>query len=705
MSVTRLSKLGVAAPPIHSRRPQTRVVHGVSLADDYAWMRADDWRAALADPSALPDETRAALEAENSYADAVLAPTAGLRERLTAEMRARIREDEASAAAPDGPFAYFTRHKPGGQHPLYCRAPRVGGAESVLLDVDQEAGGRAFFRVRGVSHSPDHRLLAWAADMKGDERHIIRVRDLTQGVDAARVVEDAEGGVVWAPDSKSFLYVALDEAHRPTRVMRHHLNGALDELIFEDRDSRYFVSLDVTRSHRFAVISTHDHDSTESYILDLEEPSARPRLVAARREGVRYDVEHHNERLILRVGAPDAVDFKLVEAPLSAPSQWRDLVSPEAGRMIIDLVVLRDWIVTLERMNALPRICVRDVASGEAHLIAFEEAAYSLSFDRMFEFDTDVLRFSYSSPSRPREVWDYDMRSRARTMRWRQEIPSGYDPQNYVVRRIEAVSHDGARVPVTLLHHKGMTFDGQGPALLYGYGAYGSSTPAAFTQRLISLADRGFVCAIAHVRGGADKGFGWYLDGKLEKKENTFLDFLASARALIEIGAARQGRVVAHGGSAGGLLMGAIANMAPELFGAVIADVPFVDVVNTMLDESLPLTPPEWREWGDPIRDEAAFRRMLGYSPYDNVEAQTYPPILALAGVSDPRVTYWEPAKWVARLRERMTGGGPIILRVNMNAGHAGAAGRFDRIEEIAEQYAFAIAAVGAPEEPIIFDR
>jgi oligopeptidase B len=698
-----------------------RVDHGVERQDEFHWMRAPNWREALNRPEALPDEIRAALIAENVYAQTILTSTKNLRDRLAAEIRGRIREDEASPPAPDGPFEYYFRHRIGGQHPIFCRRPRGGASdggltrarrgaeawadETIVLDGDEEGRGFAFFRIAAAEHSPDHRWLAWSSDAQGDERYTIRLRDLSTGEDDVRQAVGTDGRMIWAPDAGSFLYVALDEAHRPTRVLRRTLGARVpDALIFEDRDPRYFVSLDVTRSGRFAVISTHDHDSSESWILDLEDEAAVPRRVAERRAGVRYDVEHQGDRLILRVGGPDAVDFKLVEAPLVDLDRHSDLMPHEPGRMIVAVAAFRHAIVTLERVDALPRIVARDVAPdgglGPAHMVAFDEEAYALGFERMYEYDSSILRFSYSSPARPREVWEYDMRARRRVLRWRQAIPSGFEPDAYVVRRVEAISHDGAKVPVTMLHRKGRAFDGEGPALLYGYGAYGASTPAAFAQRLISLADRGFVCAIAHVRGGSDKGFGWYLDGKLDKKENTFLDFIAAARALIDLGAAKKGRIVAHGGSAGGLLMGAVANMAPELFGAIIADVPFVDVVNTMMDETLPLTPPEWREWGDPIRDEDAFRRMLGYSPYDNVAARDYPPILALAGVSDPRVTYWEPAKWVARLRERMTGGGPILLRVNMTAGHAGAAGRFDRIEEIAEQYAFAIAAVGAPVEP-----
>ncbi len=685
-----------AAPPRAVSRPLRLVAHGHERTDDYAWLRADNWREALRDPGRLPADIRAALEAENAYTQALLAPLAPLVETLTREMRGRIKEDDSSPPTPDGPFVYFTRYREGGQYPSFHRAPRQGGEETLLLDADAEARGKHYFDLGPTSVSPDHRLLAWSHDDSGAEYYSLLVRDLGAGLDRADRIERCEGDVVWLADASGFYYVALDEAHRPNRVFRHRLGStqAEDELVFEERDPRWFVSLGRTRSRRFATIALHDHDSSEEHLIDLTEAQARPVCVAPRRPGVIYDVEHQGARLIIRTNADDAEDFKLVEAPLDAPARWRDLVAHRPGRMIVSIAAFDGFVARLERIEATPRIVVHDLAQGAEHAIEFEEEAYALAFESMREYATATLRFSYSSPARPREVWDYDMRARTRVLLKRQEIPSGHDPARYVTRRLFAVATDGARVPVTLLHRAGFERDGAAPLLLYGYGAYGSSMPAAFLANRLSLVDRGFVVAIAHVRGGAEMGRRWYLDGKLEKKTNTFHDFLAVARMLIAADYTSAGRIVAQGGSAGGMLMGAIANLAPELFTGIIADVPFVDVVNTMMDASLPLTPPEWLEWGNPIEDEEAFRRLLSYSPYDNVSAQRYPAILALAGVSDPRVTYWEPAKWVAKLRATMTGGGPILLRTNMEAGHGGASGRFDRLGEIALQYAFAIACV-----------
>ena len=512
------------------------------------------------------------------------------------------------------------------------------------------------------------------------------------------MIEESDGEMVWSADGASFLYIRLDENHRPSRVYRHHLgqDPATDELIFEETDPGWFMNVWRSRSRRFAIIHLTDHDSAEAHLLDLHDPASKPRLVAARESGLRYDVEHHGHRLFIRTNADGCEDFKLVEAPLSDPSRvnWKDVIPYRPGRMITRISAYKNHLVRLERENCLPQIIIRDIVSGEEHAIAFDEEAYSLSLHGSREFDTTNMRFAYSSMTTPEETYDYDMVTRARVLRKRQTIPSGHDPARYVTRRIFAKAQDGAEVPISLLYMKDTPLDGSAPLFITGYGSYGHAYPASFSSRRLSLVDRGFVYAIAHVRGGTDKGWGWYKDGKLQNKPNTFSDFIAATRHLAALKFTTEGRIVASGGSAGGMLMGAIANMAPALFAGIIADVPFVDVMNTILDATLPLTPPEWLEWGDPITDPKAYDCMLSYSPYDNVKAQAYPAILALGGLTDPRVTYWEPAKWVARLRATMTGGGPVLLKTNMDAGHGGASGRFDSLKDTALEFAFAIAAV-----------
>ncbi len=629
----------------------------------------------MRDPRLLDPMIRKHLENENGYADDVLAATVPLQQALIAEMRGRIKEEDATVPAADGAFSYFTRYRDGGQHPSICREPRGGGAGEVLIDGDAIAVGKAFFRLGATAHSPDHRLLAWSADETGAELFTIRVRDLARMAELQDVVPETAGDVVWTRDCSAFYYVRLDAQHRPSSVHRHRLGADVREDIevYDVADGGRFVSLSRLQSGRFAAISVHDHDTSEALLIDLEDADAGPMLVAPRETAMRYEVEHHPDfggypALLMRTNAGDAEDFKIAWTPLAATARehWRDVVPHRPGVFILGFAVLRDWLICLEREDNLPRIVVRRIGSEDEHTIAFDEEAYSLDLYEGFEFETDTLRFSYSSMTTPSEVWDYDLASRTRTLRKRQEIPSGHDPGAYVTRRVLAKAPDGEAVPVSLLYRKTTSLDGTAPMLVYGYGSYGMSIPAAFISNRLSLVDRGFVFAIAHVRGGTEKGWRWYREGKLAAKQNTFSDFIAATEHLVTRKFAAPDKVVAQGGSAGGLLIGAVANQRPDLYAALIAEVPFVDVLNTMLDDTLPLTPPEWAEWGNPITDPAAFATIRAYSPYDNVRAQDY----------------------------RKTDRNSVVLRVNLDAGHAGAPGRFDRLKEVALGYAFAIAAV-----------
>ncbi len=696
--------------PVATRQPTETTVHGVVLHDEYAWIRAGNWQEALRDPSVLPPAIRDYLVAENAYAEAVLEPTKPLIEAMVREMRGRIKEDDSAVPTPDGAWDYYDRFREGGQHPIVCRRPRgEADGEQIMLDGDALAAGKAFFDLGTAAHSPDHRRLAWSCDDKGSEFFTLKVRDLATGEDLPDTIVETGGEAVWTSDSRAIYYIRLDENHRPLRIFRHALgsDATADPLVFEETDSSVFVGMGETTAGGLAVISCSQSDSTETWVLDLDDPAASPRLVLPRSGEVKSYPDYHpdydgRKTLFLRTN-DEAEDYRIVAVPLATPGKdnWTEVVPHRPGVLVLSASVFRDWLVRLERENALPRIVIRNLTTSEEHAIAFDEEAYSLGILSGYEFDTDTLRFVYSSMTTPNETWDYDMRTRSRVLRKRQEVPSGHDAGDYVTRRLLAPAADGETVPVSLVYRKGTPLDGTAPVLLYGYGSYGASMPASFSTARLSLVDRGFIYAIAHVRGGMEKGYRWYRNGKREHKANTFTDFIACAEHLISQGLTAKGRIVAQGGSAGGMLMGAVANMRPDLFAGILAEVPFVDVVNTMLDDTLPLTPPEWLEWGNPIADPEAFRRMLSYSPYDNVSAQDYPPILALAGVSDPRVTYWEPAKWVARLRATKTDGNPVLLVTNMDAGHGGAAGRFDRLAEVARSYAFAVAVTGAPEAPV----
>ena len=689
--------LAQPAPPIAKRVASTAVHHGVTISDDYAWLRAGNWQEVMRKPDLLDADIRSYLEAENAHTAAVLAPTEALQETLFQEMKARLKEDDRQVPQPHGPFEYFPRFVKGGQYARLCRMPLGGAADdaAVLLDGNAEAEGKSYWDLGGTAHTSDHKLLAFATDDKGSELYTIRIRDLATGQNLADEIPDTRGGMVWARDGRTLFYVKVDDNHRPLFVYRHTVGtpASDDVLVYEEKDTGMFVGLSATQSERFILIDIHDHDTSEVYLIDGEKPMSPPRLAAKRRTGHQYGIEHNGERLIITTNSKGSEDFRIVETLVSAPGEenWREILPHKPGRLIIEAAVFAHHMARLEREDSLPRIVITRFADGEEHTIDFNEEAYSLGMSSGYEFDTTRIRFVYSSMTTPSETYDYDMQTRQRTLRKRQEIPSGHNPADYVTRRLFAPAADGELVPVTLLYKKTTPLDGAAPLFLSGYGAYGIATPASFSTARLSLVDRGFIFATAHVRGGKDKGYRWYTNGKLKQKPNTFTDFIAAGEFLVAQGLTKRGRIVANGGSAGGMLMGAIANLAPDLFLAIIADVPFVDVLNTMLDKDLPLTPPEWPEWGNPILSRDDFETIKNYSPYDNVTAKAYPHILALAGLTDPRVTYWEPAKWIAKLRAKNTSSNLILLKTNMGAGHGGASGRFNSLKDTALNYAFAL--------------
>ncbi|GAB4522512.1 MAG: S9 family peptidase [Roseibium sp.] len=688
-----------AFPPSAEARPVTLTTHGIERRDDYAWLRADNWQEVMRDPSVLDADIRAYLEAENAYQEAQMAGTTALQEQLFAEMRGRIKEDDSSVPSPDGPYAYGVKYETGGQQPIFFRTPRDGGEETILLHGDREAEGKAYFRLGGAGQSPDHKLLAWAFDDKGSEFFTLQIRDIETGRDLADRIEDTAGGGIFSADSRFVFYIRLDASHRPSKLFRHEIgtDPADDVLVYEEKDAGFFMGVGKTQSGDTILIDIHDHETSEVWTIPASDPTAEPRLIAARETGVEYSLDDNGDTFYILTNAGDAEDFKIVTAPKSNPGRdnWTDLVPHKPGCLILSHCVYKSFMTRLEREDGLPRIVIRRLADNVEHAIAFDEEAYSLGLGGGYEFDTTTIRFTYSSMTTPSQTFDYDVETRERVLRKEQEVPSGHDASDYVTRRLLAPATDGETVPVSLLYHKDTKLDGSAPLLLYGYGSYGITIPAGFNTNSLCLVDRGFVYAVAHIRGGKDKGFGWYKQGRREHKKNTFTDFIAAADHLVSEAFTAHDRIVAHGGSAGGMLMGAVANLAPEKFGGIIAEVPFVDVLSTMLDDTLPLTPPEWPEWGNPITDREAYEYIASYSPFDNVTAQAYPAILAVAGLTDPRVTYWEPAKWVARLRATKTCDNLLLLKTNMEAGHGGASGRFDRLKEVALNQAFALMVAG----------
>jgi len=687
------------APPRAPQAPVTYTYHGHTRSDEFAWLRADNWRDAMRDPQLLPESIAAYLRAENDYANAKMAGTSALQDRLYRELRGRIKEDDSSVPRRDGAWYYYSRFREGGQQPLLCRYAGEGGDEAILLDGDAEAEGQDYFRLGGAEHSPDHALLAFAIDTTGAEAFQIRIRDLATGEDYAERIGNARGDFEWAADSRTLFYTTLDADHRPKWVYRHTLGQPVDSdaLVYEEPDPGFFVGVGKTESRRFLLIDAHDHITSEVRYLPADEPTATPRVFAEREREVEYEISDHDDEWLILTNRGGAEDFRICRAPLAdtAPAAWQDLIPHESGRLIQGILVFQDWLVRQELVDAQPRVVIRRLADGHEHTIEFHEACYGLDAAGGFEYATDTLRLGYSSFATPSRVYDYNMRTGERTLRKEQSIPSGHDPDAYTSRRLMATAPDGEQVPVSLFHRRDVTPGADTPLLLYGYGAYGMTETPGFSPNRLSLVDRGFVLAVAHVRGGMDKGYRWYREGKRQSKPNTFSDCIAAAESLIAAGYSRAGHLSLLGGSAGGMLVGAVVNKRPDLFHAAVADVPFVDVLNTMLDPSLPLTPPEWPEWGNPIESAEDYSTILSYSPYDNVAHQRYPHLLVTAGVSDPRVTYWEPAKWVARLRDQAAGGSELLLWTNMSAGHGGSSGRFKVLEEVAFRYAFLLRAYG----------
>jgi oligopeptidase B len=695
-----------AGPPV-ARRDETAIIrrHERTRVDPYAWLKDENWREVMREPTRLRADIRAYLEAENAYTRAHLETvTSTLQDKLFEEMKGRIKDDDSSVPSIDGEWAYYRRYREGGEYPVFARRPAAHAFdknpahEQLLLDGEAMSKGCDYFDIRKVAHSPDHRLIAYAIDDKGSEFYTLRVRDTATGQDLEESIPHTYGEFVWAENSRSIYWVARDDNARPVAVHRRDLGtGSDDPLIYRETDPGFFVGVQKSASRKFIFVTANDHATSEYRYFRTDEIEPKLKLIAAREPGIEYSVVDFDDRFLIRSNRGGAVDFSLWSAEYDAPdaSHWRLDIPHRPGVLILDIEPFRDFLVRMERENGLPRIVVRERRTGAEHAIAFAEAAYSLHMSASYLWDSPWLRFEYSSPSTPAQVFDYDMGSRTRILRKTQEVPSGHDPSNYIVERIDAPARDGALIPVTLLRRKETPIDGSAPVLLYGYGAYGITIPADFRTGRLSLVDRGVIYAVADVRGSMAKGYQWYLDGKLEKKANTFFDFVDAGRHLATLGYTQPGRIVGMGGSAGGMLMGVAVNIDPTLFGGIIAAAPFVDVLNTMSDDTLPLTPPEWPEWGNPLLDSTAYDRIADYSPYDQVGRKPYPPMLITGGLTDPRVTYWEPTKWAARLRYEAPEGGPYFLRVNMDAGHTGVSGRFASLRETALEFAFALACVG----------
>ncbi|MDQ7007522.1 MAG: S9 family peptidase [Acidobacteriota bacterium] len=669
------------SPPLAEQRPHLTEIHGRTLTDEYFWLRE---RGA--------PEVLAYLEAENDYTAARMAHTRDLQEELFREFRTRLKETDTSVPVKIDDFYYYSRTEEGREYTIECRKRgSLEAPEQVLLDGNRMAEGKDFFRLGVFEVSPDHRYLAYSVDEAGREEYTLRVRDLETGEDLPEAIGRTYYSAAWAADSRTVFYTVLDEAERPFRIMRHRLgtDPGEDTIVYTEADERFHLSLRTTKSRDYILIEAESQITRETLFLDARRPDGAFRVFAPRQDGVEYRVYHHGRHFLVLTNE-DAVNFRLLRTPTGKidRGQWEEVIPHEEEVKLDGLDVFRDHLVLYRRKGGLRGITLYDPDFRRGHDLDFEEPVYTVGAGWNPVYDSDTFRYTYSSLVSPQAVWEYDFTSGRRRLLKQQEVLGGYDPTAYVSRRIWVPARDGRKIPVSLVQRRDLGEDRPRPCLLYGYGSYGISIDPHFSLTRVSLLDRGLVFAIAHVRGGGEMGRRWYEDGKLLHKKNTFYDFIDVAEHLIDTGVTAPDRLAIEGGSAGGMLIGAVLNMRPELFRAAHAAVPFVDVINTMLDESLPLTVIEYEEWGDPHEKEF-FEYMLSYSPYDNVSEQHYPDLLITAGLNDPRVQYWEPAKWAARLRARAQGDGLLLLKTEMGAGHSGPSGRYHRLREIAFEYAF----------------
>ena len=672
-------------PPVAKVVPQEITVHGDTRVDNYFWLRD------RSDPDVV-----AYLEAENRYTDEVMAPAQVLREKLYKEILGRIQETDLSVPVKRDGYFYYSRTEEGKAYSIHCRKHgSLEAAEEILLDSNVLAEGEKYFRVGNFAVSPDHRLLAYSTDVEGDEAYTIFVKDLITGELFPDRIANTYYTLEWANDNRTFFYTVLDESKRPYRVFRHELGGATDTLVYQEDDGRFALGLRKTRSRRFLFINLASPLTSEERYLEADDPGGEFRVMLSRRQDVEYDTAHHGDYFYIRTN-DQAKNFRLMRTTVAKPSSegWEEVIPARAAVTIEGVDSFEDHMVVYERERGLEKICVRDAAGALSHYVEFPEPVYTVAPAGNLEYKTKELRFRYTSLVTPVSIFDYNVETRERVLKKQYEVKGGYDASQYRSERIFAKASDGVEVPISLVYRAGFEKNGTSPLLLYGYGAYGHSIDPVFSSDRLSLLDRGFAFAIAHIRGGAEMGEEWHDQGKLLAKKNTFTDFIACAEHLAAERYTSSDRLAIMGGSAGGLLMGAVLNLRPELFHAVIAKVPFVDALNTMLDPTLPLTMAEYEEWGNPA-EKQYYDYIRSYSPYDNAAAREYPTMLVTAGLNDPRVSYWEPAKWAAKLRALKTDQNVLLLKTDMGSGHFGPSGRYEGIKEVAFDYAFLLTVLG----------
>jgi oligopeptidase B len=686
----RLKAPSSIVAPIAAQREHTSYHHNRTLSDPYHWLKDPEY------PHVTDKDVLQYLDAENAYYTAAMAPVKGLQEQLFSEVKSRIKEDDAAVPWREGDFEYRWAFATGAEYRQWFRRP-VGSEDwSLLLDEVAEAGDTDFFRLGGLSISNDGTQMAWSFDNNGSERFTLRIRDLTNGHTLADEILETSGDACWDAAGNGFMYTLVSPEWRPFQVKYHRLGtpSSEDSLVYEETDTSFFLGVSLSASREWFILRSGDHVTADIRIVPAAVPATPAQLIVERITGRDADVDHGQDQFFCRVNDTHQ-DFRITSAPTATPHEdhWREIKPGGEGHYWRELHVFKDFIVLEDRINGLDQLLI--MQNGDEHYVTLPEAAYAISGGHNGEYSTRHYRFGYTSLVTPQSAFDYDVRERSLVLRKEQEIPSGYDKQAYRTERLMLAARDGVQVPVSLVYKQGTPLDGSAALHLYAYGAYGAGTDPAFSAARLSLLDRGFIYAIAHIRGGDEMGYGWYEAGKLYQRTNTFNDFVDVARGLCAQGYSSEGNVSISGGSAGGELMGAVTNQAPELWRAVVMHVPFVDVLNTMLDESLPLTPIEWPEWGNPITSADDYDLLASYSPYDQIDVKEYPPMMVTGGLNDPRVTYWEPAKWTAKLRTTKTDDNLLVMKINMGAGHGGKSGRFQRVQEVSEEYAFILMAFG----------
>ena len=669
-------------------------IHNEDLPDNYAWIKQKNWQEVLKNPTKLNDEVANYLTEENAFVKEQLKEKEQLETEIFQELKGRIKDKDSSVPLKDGAYYYFSEYEGGSEYPSFKRTNSTDVVETIF-NAQKKSEGEKFFNLASVCHSHDHRFIAYNIDKNGSENYFLSVENLENKKILTKEIPQTTGEIIWDTDNKSIYYIGLDDNHRPNKIFKHLVGQDYqnDELIFEEKDPAFFCSVSISQSKHYLLIRTGDHQTSEYYIKNLQQKGSELQLFSPRIEKEEYEIDHSQGYFYILTNTDSCKNFKIMRCLETSYSRnnWSDFVAYQNDNLILDFIILKSWIVYLQRHKGLNQIIIHNVNTEQSHSIKFDEEAYDLSLFGQYEFDTDWIRFSFSSPITPKSIFDYNCSTKDKLLKKIQEIPSGFNSDLYSCKRFLCPGHDGAQIPLTVFHKKDLLLDGTNPLLLYGYGSYGITIPDSFSTNRFSLLDRGFIYAIAHVRGGREKGQEWYDDGKLLKKKNTFLDFISCAEFLCEKKYTAPKKIIAQGGSAGGLLMGYIANERPDLFLGIIAQVPFVDICNTMLDEDLPLTVTEIPEWGDLKNNKEAFNYIRSYSPYDNVKKQDYPHMLITGGVTDPRVTYWEMTKWAAKIRDYKTDNNLLLLKMNMDAGHSGASGRYDYLKEVALDYIFCL--------------